>query len=46
MKLKISIILSMFILGLLFILSYKHKDLVQESFDITNKCPNLSEPTL
>ena len=40
-KLKISIILSIFILGLLSILSYKHKDLVQEPFDITNKCPNL-----
>ena len=40
-KLKISIILSIFILGLLFILSYKHEDLIQEPFDITNKCPNL-----
>lgn len=41
MTIKTPIILSIFILGLLFTLSYKHKDLVQEPFDITNKCPNL-----
>jgi len=38
---KIPIILSIFILGLLFTLSYKHNDLIHESFDITNSCPNL-----
>jgi len=41
MTIKTPIILSIFVLGLLFIFSYKHEDLVKESFDITNKCPNL-----
>jgi hypothetical protein len=38
---KIPIIISIFVLGLLFTLSYKHSDLIHEPFDITNKCPNL-----
>jgi hypothetical protein len=41
MHLKISIIIGFFILGLLFNLSYKHKDLVKETFDVMDKCPNL-----
>ena len=38
---NVSIILSIFALGFLFTITYKHKDLIQESFDVTNKCPNL-----
>ena len=38
---KVSIILSVFALGFLFTISYKHSDLIREPFDITNKCPNL-----
>ena len=38
---RVSIILSIFALGFLFTLSYGHKDLIQEPFDITNTCPNL-----
>ena len=41
MNFKISMIVGFFILGLLFNLSYKHKDLVKEPFDIVNNCPNL-----
>ena len=37
---RVSIILSVFALGFLFTLSYKHRDLIQEPFDVTNKCPN------
>jgi hypothetical protein len=38
---RVSIILSVFALGFLFTLSYRHRDLIQEPFDVTNKCPNL-----
>jgi hypothetical protein len=38
---KVSIILSVFALGFLFTISYRHKDLIKEPFDLTNKCPNL-----
>jgi hypothetical protein len=37
---KSCLIVSFFILGLLFTLTYKHSDLV-EGFDVNDKCPNL-----
>lgn len=37
---KYCLIVSFFILGLLFTLTYKHSDLV-EGFDVNDKCPNL-----
>jgi|UniRef100_A0A6C0FEP3 hypothetical protein len=39
-KFKSCLIVSFFILGLLFTLTYKHSDLV-EGFDVNDKCPNL-----
>ena len=39
-SLKICGVMTVFILGLLFTLTYRHKDLI-EGFEFQDKCPNL-----